>query len=776
MARTLPGGAGERTVLGGAHINVYAKLEIKDSDGAWRDMTNLSGFDWLDRWRVEETIDDPIGKATFTLRREIGALSLAPLVQASALNKNGALAYQPLVNPGRLCRFSVATVGNGVSAAGNYHEIFQGYITDVDPASPDDGITVKALDLGVVLQNAWIEAIANYGSGVGVAVETVMQAVINTTITVGPPTLVTPASPGWLITTYAQDQVSVLQAIRDLALQIGWDLRYMYQAATDTPELRFYQPPRAQVVPDWTFAAAEYLRIDSGKLSDADIRNAAKISYVDVNGNVQSVVRLNSGSITKYGRRYMEINESASSNIDTLAEAQAMGDAAVSDLGTPLQEHEIETLLFWPLQLNDLCRFTANGVQYDTDQDLAAVAFVHEGQGGDGRTTISCRGKPAGAYRDWIRKGRSTGGGDSGGDGGPQAPPPVANILFVKRTRAFETVRFIGAIIDPGMGPLLWQWKIGNAAYSALSSAALPVDQVIVRGPHDIKTVYLRVVQADGQYMEVNYAVPGYANDNASIPQENQTRVGNGGVPTGRAAAIHTQTLFDSAGLAGLVDPVLKRVGSTLQANDGVAGIESQRGSNTNATRKGAGLGARGIVGDGRDRSGNGGTDTPRGRIETDPFFSRDGVTPYYDPDLGRLLTALYGPNGLLPMDRLEHSGGMATVGHRHSTQKSDPLTTSAGPSTATISIAAHDVQFGFGVRSYNSGSVSGLPLSQDCFVYGIDGSFAGGAISYGVPTPNSQAESMSALDRYFVGTIRTPAANGSSSGSTHRGGGADPL
>ncbi|WKD48413.1 hypothetical protein [Microbulbifer spongiae] len=38
--------------------------------------------------------------------------------------------------------------------------------------------------------------------------------------------------------------------------------------------------------------------------------------------------------------------------------------------------------------------------------------------------------------------------------------------------------------------------------------------------------------------------------------------------------------------------------------------------------------------------------------------------------------------------------------------------------STARINIAAHNVQFGFGTISYNSGSISGLSFSRKYYVY----------------------------------------------------------
>jgi hypothetical protein len=640
VARTLPGGAGERTLLASGHINIWPKLEVKDSDGTWRDLTNLSGVNWLDSWRVEESIDAPIAAATFVLRREVSStLSLAPNLAASTINRNAAAAYVPLLTAPRLVRFSVATVAPGTTPiAGDYHEIFQGPISSVDPADPEDGVTVKAFDLGYLVQQAFVEAETQYAASGGTAVETVMQQIITAWVASNP-TLVTRVSPAWLITTYTQAKVSVLQALRDLAQQIGWDVRYLYQAATNTTELRFYLPPRAAVTPDWTFGPTEYTRIPRDAVDDADVRNAVTVNYVDgTSGTQQTVTRLNSASITKFGRRWMEIQEDASSNIDSLSEAQAMADAAAADLGDPLQDHDIETLFFWPLQINDLCRFSSNSVQYDSNQDLACVAFVHEGQGGHATTTIQTRGKPAGAYGDWLRDAKPSG---SSPTGTPQAEPPYPFVTYVRRDRQYETVQ-LSAIVDAAMLPARWQTKIDAAAYSALQTSTLPqVVQIALRAV--AQKFRLKVVQADGQTNETEYNVPPRYDDSA--PTHGETFRRNwGGLPTGGASDfIDPQHKYTRDGATPLIDSTLGQVTGQLGAADGVKGIESTRGARVKTSRS-AGTGAQGISGEGRTRSGIGGMPTPSGQIHALHQYSSDGTTPLIDSSTRQVQGALQIP------------------------------------------------------------------------------------------------------------------------------------
>ena len=52
------------------------------------------------------------------------------------------------------------------------------------------------------------------------------------------------------------------------------------------------------------------------------------------------------------------------------------------------------------------------------------------------------------------------------------------------------------------------------------------------------------------------------------------------------------------------------------------------------------------------------------------------------------------------------------SVGGKSSTQSAQPLSAADVGTTATITIAAHSVQFGFGSVSYNSGSITGLGFS----------------------------------------------------------------
>lgn len=112
----------------------------------------------------------------------------------------------------------------------------------------------------------------------------------------------------------------------------------------------------------------------------------------------------------------------------------------------------------------------------------------------------------------------------------------------------------------------------------------------------------------------------------------------------------------------------------------------------------------------------------------------------------------------------------LVNSGGKFSSQTAQPLTASDAGSDATISIASHSVQFGFGVVAYNSGSITGLSFSTLYYVYTDDPTYAGGAVTY-LATTN--ANNITANDgRYYVGSVTTPANGAGDTGGGWGGGG----
>jgi hypothetical protein len=94
------------------------------------------------------------------------------------------------------------------------------------------------------------------------------------------------------------------------------------------------------------------------------------------------------------------------------------------------------------------------------------------------------------------------------------------------------------------------------------------------------------------------------------------------------------------------------------------------------------------------------------------------------------------------------------SAGNKLSVQNALPLTATSTASTATISVASHTLQYGYGQVSYNSGSISGLNTSTNYYVYADDPNYGGGAVSY-LATTNPQTI-VANNGRYYVGSIQT--------------------
>lgn len=391
-------GAPELALLAGDY-NVHAKLEVL-RNAVWHDVTNLSGVNWFHsaEWRVG--LDDYIVRGSIRLLRETQGLSLAPLIQASALNIDGV--YDPLIYPSRDFRFSTAITAPAAAPAA-WTEVWRGRMSTVDWSGRDEFITLDCLDLGVRL-NRMIRVERVYSNDSGVALETIMQQILNdnglASFVIELPT----GSPATPFKTFKQATgVTVFEALRALAMQIGWDFRMAYNAAGQWVPI-LYEPDRNQTVAVHTFAPNVYEDIPQLNITDMDVRNYIEVKYFDEFTKQFSVQTYqDAASIARFDERWARFEEGSTNNLKTLAEVNRFGAAALSDLSTPPINHEIKLPYWWPAQINDVYGFAPN-YHYDLEQHLACVGFRHEIANGEGDTYILTRDKPATAHSAWIRR------------------------------------------------------------------------------------------------------------------------------------------------------------------------------------------------------------------------------------------------------------------------------------------------------------------------------------------------------------------------------------
>lgn len=149
-----------------------------------------------------------------------------------------------------------------------------------------------------------------------------------------------------------------------------------------------------------------------------------------------------------------------------------------------------------------------------------------------------------------------------------------------------------------------------------------------------------------------------------------------------------------------------------------------------------------------------------------------DFATALYQDENGKVVVGadarLTGrPSSSLPtvLEKVGDNGRASTqtflpqvqTGGVSSRQDAGPVTAEATVSDAEITIAAHTLQYGDRLVSYNAGSITGLDPDTNYYVTADDGNYEGGAVSY---TATTNGQSITASNsRYFVGAVRTTVA-----------------
>lgn len=385
-----------------SHVRVFVD---RTGAGVYADLTAISGHNWLDHVEINDTIDATGMSASVTLRREVDGDSVATLMESSDANNLGG-SYVPLIDAGRRFYIEACVLDPyATPAPSDWVEVFRGRIDDVDFGASGNELNFFGRDQFGDLAQQWIEQDGYIGHPSGFSVESVIQAQLDR-YDAAATVLYTPVSPGFMMLVSEQKKESLASALQSYVDCFGWMLRFVWDSGTSAWRLTLYDPSRAKTVPDHTFDADDYFEITRAAISRRNIRNAVRITYTRAGGTQRSsTVYSNPTSITKYGRQYLEIAESSTSQIDTAAEAISMGSAILSDLAFPSAEYTIRMPYFWPIELADLYRFTGNGVTHDTSLDLAVVGYRHMLSQRDCSTEVMVRGKPSSGYRRWLSLG-----------------------------------------------------------------------------------------------------------------------------------------------------------------------------------------------------------------------------------------------------------------------------------------------------------------------------------------------------------------------------------
>lgn len=405
--------APELALLQATAFQLHLRAYIANTDGAWKNLADLDGISHLHDVAVDLDIDNKIASCQIHLKRDTGATrSLSPLRTDSTLNRDAAADFAPLLDAGRDVYAQVAvTAPGGTPAPSDWHTVFVGTVDRVAFAGPM--VVLDCRDEAALLADRYNVAAftLNYADA-PVPLETAIQEVLDRADTAADatfaPTLHAPTSPAYLVNHFRGEIEPILDQVQRLAQLTGWDVRYLWDATTGAFRFTLYDPQREKTVPDVTFAPNQYIDVQELAVDRTNVRNQILCSYGFATDTSRLVPRgvLDVASIARYGRRTLHFIEATESAINTEAEADAMIAYALSDLKEPDAELQVEMFPFPPVELHDLGRFTANGVHFDTNTDLAVTRIRHRFGGDKPRTILGLRGTPAAYYRGWIRRAR----------------------------------------------------------------------------------------------------------------------------------------------------------------------------------------------------------------------------------------------------------------------------------------------------------------------------------------------------------------------------------
>jgi len=433
---------------------IDARAFVEDQNAAMVDVTDISGLgvDFLNSFTISDTGDQPVKTATVDLLREQENLSLAYLKTDTRLNLTDITdpsSYGPFLDANRDIWLEAARVPLFILAdAADYVRIFQGRIDEVDWSG--ERVALSCRDDGGILVDTFIEEERPYGATTTATLEQVLQTLLDdndssaVSDSYAPIFLYSPVPSQWILNlvdppapsavskTLLQRREPVMSALRTLVGQIGWEIRFRYDLNTTTWRLTLFEPDRLREDVDFAFAPDDILDITQSKITATQTRNVVRVSYPssetsgppaptnplpagitnigqgwnNVDGESNRTFAYftvtNAGARAKYGRRFMEVNEASSSQIDTVDEAARMAASMCQDLSEPELLYDVTLPLFHEVDVQDVATFLTNRIMHTGDQKKLAVHGVRHTFGDSCTTNISTRGKPSVGFNRWL--------------------------------------------------------------------------------------------------------------------------------------------------------------------------------------------------------------------------------------------------------------------------------------------------------------------------------------------------------------------------------------
>jgi len=429
--------ATQSQVLTQPRYGVNCEVWVDDGTGTFHNLSSLFGQNFVKSVTWTESMDDRTATFTVVLVREIYFRSLAWQVQASQPNQITG-SYSGLVQAGRAIKIYTWVYPLDDNAIANPQDGTQilsliGNIDTVDPGSTDFEIQVTGRDMGGRVADRVAEQTYLLNQTLSETLEQSMSNDVISNIYTPPggsidptfPPLYVPVSPGWVLSQLGKIDAGqgCLDQLSQMAQQIGWDCRFLWDNGTSAFRLTLWLPNRTATTVVESFAPAQVLSC-SQIITDASfVRNVIQVGYAQnpppagsVNGGAfqgspfGSIIASSSVSIAKYGRKYAGIALGASSNIADSAHGVALANAVLADLEEPIALFQ-PVLLFRPeVMLGDYVQFSAPTPWFDVFQRFAIYAITHtfqfpneDGKSAEATTQLTCRGYPSTAIYDWMQ-------------------------------------------------------------------------------------------------------------------------------------------------------------------------------------------------------------------------------------------------------------------------------------------------------------------------------------------------------------------------------------
>lgn len=413
---------GEQFRRGASLATPYAvtmSASIRESaGGSFRDVSSFYGFDFLSAVTITDSVDSDMRSAEITLTRENGETSMAPLKGDSSIN-NVTLAptYTPKLNGWREVRISDARTPLFVPpGAFDFALAFTGRIDELDDS--DSGmITLSCRDESARASERYISTEVVYptvfGGPCGASAqsrEVVIQQILTNngglfTLDVPVPTLSC-----MVVMQQPLPRGFLLPSIRNLAREIGWDLRYKWNPLAGGWRLTMFEPQRTRLAPHYIIAANDVESTAGGRQQTANVRNSWTVTYPDAATTDGEGIRLPASvtvtdaiSIADYDLRAAEVIEDGSSQIDSSPEALRMASGALADTKSPTRNVGKVIGFDSRTEVGDIVQIQPSGLDTTVDQYAAVQQVDHQWSALQGsRTTLRMEGNPSAGFNRWL--------------------------------------------------------------------------------------------------------------------------------------------------------------------------------------------------------------------------------------------------------------------------------------------------------------------------------------------------------------------------------------